>query len=358
MKSLLVVDDDLATLQNIRAQLEGGYRVSLAKSGEQALEICPESRPDLILLDIDMPGMDGFQTMASLKQDPLLRHVPVVFLTGVRDAGTEVRCLEAGAMDFIPKPADPDILRHRIKLHLQLSEYQLRLEHMIKELEDNISITYAELLECKEYNISGHLLRTGAYVGLITAELLRTGAFEGELTPESADMIKRAAPFHDIGKIGVSDIILLKPAALNPEEYAELQKHTVIGGRMLRVIYERTPNRLFLKTAIEIAEGHHECFNGSGYPRGLKGERIPLSCRIMSLANVYDGLITDRVYRKGFPHAEAARIILSERGARFDPRILKTFEALEERFFEIGTSPSFEATGLGRNIRHEAHIDS
>ncbi|MCL2600334.1 MAG: response regulator [Treponema sp.] len=358
MKSVLVVDDSLPSLRQICSQLGDHYEVSLAKSGEQALQICATERPNLILLDVEMPDMDGFQTIAGLKQDPALSHIPVVFLTGSHEAATEVRCLEMGAADFIAKPANPEILRHRIDLHLQLSAYQLHLEHMIKELEDNISTTYAELLECKEFNIAGHLMRTSAYVELITRELLRRGTFGDALTKENADMMKRAAPFHDIGKIGVSDIILLKPSSLTKEEYAKLQQHTQIGGRMLRAIYERTPNQLYLKTAIEIAEGHHECFDGTGYPAGLAGNDIPLSCRIMSLANVYDSLITDRVYRNGYPHEEAVRIILTELCTRFDPGILDTFNALKDRFLAVGTSPHFQAQGLGRNIYHEARIDS
>ena len=350
VESVLIVDDNLASLRQIGAQLEDSYEVSLAKSGDMALRICSCEPPDLILLDVEMPGMDGFQTIARLKEQPLLRHIPVIFLTGSYGTETEIKCLEAGAIDFITKPANSEILRHRIELHLQLSSYQLRSEHTIKELEDNISISFAELLECKEYNIAGHLLRTSAYVGLITEELLRRGTFEGELTEENAVMMKRAAPFHDIGKIGVSDTILLKHGSLTKDELAEMRKHPLIGGRVLRVIYERTPNQLYLQTAIEIAEGHHECFDGNGYPYGLKGDDVPLSCRIMTLANVYDSLITDRIYRAAFTHQKAFDIIIGGRGTTFDPRVVDVFQAMEGRFFEIGTSPSFQAQDLGRNI--------
>jgi len=355
VKSVLIVDDNLTSLQQISSQLKSDYDVSLAKSGELALHICSHKLPDLILLDVEMPGMDGFQTIARLKESPSLRHVPVIFLTGSRDPATEVRCLEAGAMDFIAKPANPGILRHRMELHLQFSAYQSHLERTIKEMEDNISVSYAELLECKEYNIAGHLLRTSAYVELLTDYLIGRDIFEGELTAEIADTMRRAAPFHDIGKIGVSDTILQKQGSLTEEEHSEMRKHPFVGGRILRVIYERTPNQLYLKTAIEIAEGHHECFDGTGYPRRLKGDDIPLSCRIMALANVYDSLITDRIYRKAFSHEEAVGMILAGRGTKFDPKIVDAFESLQDRFLAIGASPRFHAEDLGWDVYNETN---
>ena len=358
MKSVLVVDDNPINLKLIGSQLKDNYEVSLAKSGEMALQICSRRRPNLILLDVEMPGMDGFQTIAQLQEDPMMRHIPVIFLTSSYDADTEVKCLEAGAMDFITKPAHPEILRHRIELHLQLSAYQLHLEHTIKELEDNISVSFAELLECKEYNIAGHLMRTSAYVELITEELLRLGIFGDELTKENASLMKRAAPFHDIGKIGVSDIILLKPGSLTKEEYAKLKTHTLVGGGMLRAIYERTPNQLYLETAIEIAEGHHERVDGTGYPHGLKGDDIPLSCRIMALANVYDSLLTDRVYRKAYSHDEAVGMILADRGTMFDHRVTDAFDSLKDEFLSISMSPDFKAEDIGINIYNEANTGS
>ena len=302
MKSILVVDDNMVSLKQICAQLAETYEVSLAKSGELALQICAQEKPDLILLDVEMPEMDGFATIARLKADSRLSQIPVIFLTGNDDAATEVQCLESGAMDFITKPVNSDILRHRIELHLQFSSYQLHLENMVKELEDNIGISFAELVECKDHNISGHLLRSGAYAELLATELLDMGVFGSSLTAADIGMLKRAAPFHDVGKIGISDLILLKQSALTPDEYEEVRRHTIIGRQLLEVIYRRTPNQQYLKMAIAIADGHHEHFDGTGYPRGLKGDAIPLCCRIIAVANVYDACITDRVYRKGMSH--------------------------------------------------------
>jgi putative two-component system response regulator len=338
VKSILIVDDNLASLKQISTQLAASYSISLAKSGGMALQICAREKPDLILLDVEMPEMDGFETIARLKEDPGLKDIPVIFLTGNHDAATEVRCLESGAMDFITKPVNIDILSHRIELHLMFSTYQLNLEHTVKELEDNIGIAFAELLDCKDYNVAGHVLRTGIYAELIMNELLEAGTFGNEITAEDIDTVKRAIPFHDIGKIGISDIILLKQSPLSKEEFREIYKHTTIGAQVLKTIYDRTPHLYYMKAAITIAEGHHERYDGTGYPHHLKGDDIPLYCRIMSVANVYDACITDRVYRKKLSHEEACNIILAGRSTEFDPRIVDAFDRIKDKFPSFRTA--------------------
>jgi putative two-component system response regulator len=349
VKSILIIDDNLVSLKQISAQLSPAYNVSLAKSGELGLQICAKESPDLILLDVEMPEMDGFETISRLKKDPALKHIPVIFLTGNNDSATEVKCLESGAMDFITKPANSDILRRRIELHLQFSTYQLSLENMVKELEDNIGISFAELLDCKDYNAAGHVLRSGEYAEILAKELFALGTFGGEITEDDAAIIKRAAPFHDIGKIGVSDIFLLKRTALTEEEHREIQKHTLIGGKVLRTIYARTPNQKYLETAITIAEGHHERYDGTGYPRGLKGDEIPLCCRIMALVNEYDAHVTDRVYRKGVSHAETCKVIVGGQGTKFDPKIVDVFEKTQDRFavFQAASSAAAKEMNWG-----------
>jgi putative two-component system response regulator len=356
MKSILIVDDNLVSLKQISAQLGAYYEVSLAKSGELALQICAHERPDLILLDVEMPGMDGFTVIAQLKLDPGLREIPVIFLTGKRDSATEVKCLESGAMDFITKPADTEILRHRIELHLQFSAYQLHLEHMVKELEDTVGESFAELVECKDFNIAGHVLRTAAYSELLAVEILNAGIFSGQIDQEYIGLIKRAVPFHDVGKIGVSDTILLKRGSLSAEEYQEVQKHTLIGGRMLETIYRRTPSQRHLKLAITIAEGHHEWFDGTGYPRGLSGESIPLCCRLMAVANVYDACVTDRVYRKGLSHEATCAAITGSAGVQFDPRIVEVFDRIKEKFALLHVQSQFQAKDRAWSFYHEANI--
>jgi putative two-component system response regulator len=356
VKSILVIDDNLVSLKQISAQLGGTYEVSLAKSGELGLQICAQEKPDLILLDVEMPGMDGFGVISRLKSTPSINQIPVIFLTGNHDAASEIRCLGSGAVDFITKPVNTEILRHRVEMHLQLSAYQLHMESVVRKLEDTIGTSFAELVECKDYNIAGHILRTGCYAELLATELFEAGIFPRELSSADIQMIKRAAVFHDIGKIGVSDVLLLKRAPLTADEYQEVRKHTVIGGQVLGAIYRRNPNQHYLKMAMLIAEGHHERYDGKGYPRGLKGEEIPLCCRIMAVANVYDACVTDRVYRKGLGYEETCRVILAGRGTEFDPRIVDVFDRMRDRFALLHTTSQFPADDQGWSFYHETNL--
>jgi putative two-component system response regulator len=351
-KQILVVDDNLASLKQISAQLTPQYEVSLAKSGAMALQICAQERMDLILLDVEMPEMDGFQTIARIKEDPAFSLIPVIFLTGNHDTATEIQALESGAMDFITKPANRDILLHRLELHLQFAAYQSSLENTVKELENSIVTSFAELVECKDDNAGTHVLRTGKFVEILGRELLAEGTFGEEFSETDLDLIVRAAPFHDIGKIGVSDTLLLKEGSLSPEEYEAVKKHTLIGARFLQSIYERTPEQRYLKFAKLIAESHHEKYNGTGYPHGLAGDAIPLCARIMTVANVYDGCITDRVYRKALSLEETCRIILDGKGTWFDPRIVEAFEKVTDQFARIKVSVEPLVKIQGRNFRH------
>jgi len=341
MKSILVVDDNLTSLKQISAQLSGIYEVSLAKSGELALQICAEEPPDLILLDVEMAVMDGYETISRLKNDIALSQIPVIFLTGGSESTTEVKCLESGAVDFITKPANTQILLHRIKLHLEYSEYQHNLENTIRELSDSIGISFAEIVEYKDTNISGHLIRTGIYTELLTNELLKSGVFGNELKDGDVDLLRRASIFHDIGKIGVSDLLLLKRGPLTEKEYAEVQKHTIIGGKMLRHIFSRTPDQNYFETAAILAEGHHERYDGKGYPAGLKGEDISLHCRIISVANDYDSWVTDKNYRTSLSHEMVCRLIHDKSGTNFDPRIVDVFEKIQDKFASLQINSSF-----------------
>jgi putative two-component system response regulator len=351
-KQILVVDDNLASLKQIGAQLESHYEVSLAKSGALALKICRAEKPDLILLDVEMPEMDGFQTIAMLKEDPELNTIPVIFLTGNRDTDTEIKALESGAMDFIAKPANKDILFHRLELHLQFAAYQNSLEQTVKELEESIVTSFAELIECKDDNAGTHVLRTGRYVDILGRKLLEAGTFGGELTGEDLELMVKAAPFHDIGKIGISDTLLLKEDTLTQEEYELVKQHPRIGARFLAAIYERTPEQHYLKFAKQIAESHHERFDGGGYPQGLAGDAIPLCGRIMAVVNVYDGCITDRVYRRALSHGEACKVIMDGKGSWFDPRIVEVFAGMKDEFARLKVSVEPLVKIKGRDLRH------
>jgi putative two-component system response regulator len=352
-KHVLVVDDNISSLKQIGAQLTPHYEVSLAKSGAMALQICKQEKPDLILLDIEMPGMDGFETIKQLNDDPDLSPIPVIFLTGNQDTATELKALESGAMDFIVKPANKDILLHRLELHIQFAAYQISLENTVRELENSIVTSFAELIECRDENTGGHVIRTGKCAEIIGKELLAKGTFGDKLTETELDMIVRAAPFYDVGKIGISDIFLLKPNKLTEEEYNEVKKHTVIGAQFLEKIYERTPEQDYLKYAIVIAKSHHERYNGTGYPEGLAGDAIPFCARLISVANMYDSCMTDRVFRKALGHAEAYRLVIEEKGHAFDPRIVDAFEAVEDALATMDVKSLPVVNAPQRRLHHE-----
>jgi putative two-component system response regulator len=335
MKQILIVDDNLIILQQISVCLEGKYNVMLAKSGAQALSICEREIPDLILLDIEMPTMDGFEIIDNLKKNAPLRHIPVIFLTASHDTATESRALQAGAVDFITKPVEKSILLHRIELHLDLNDYQINLKKSIKELENNIVLSFADLVECKDNNVGGHVLRTSKYLDVLVRELIDRGMFPEELNPNELKLMVQATPFHDIGKIGISDVMLLKPDKLTDEEYRVVKQHTVIGARVLSKIYERTPSQNYLKYAILMAEGHHERYDGTGYPYGLKGDEIPLCCRIISVVNVYDACKTERVYRRAMDHKGAINVIIEGRDTEFDPLIADVAASISDELAMI-----------------------
>jgi putative two-component system response regulator len=330
MNKILVVDDNISSLKQIGAQLGGDYEVSLAKSGALALQICMTEKPDLILLDIEMPDMDGFETIKRLRLNHYLGSIPVIFLTGNHDTETEVRGLQSGARDFITKPVEKSILHHRIELHLRFSSYQSHLENTVVKLSESVALSFAELIECRDENTGGHVARTSRYVGMLGRNLLEKGLFAEELTPTDLEMMVRAAPLHDIGKIAISDRILLKPDRLDDGEFTAMKLHTTIGEEILDHMIARTPTQQYLLYAKQIAASHHERFDGKGYPKGIAGNDIPLCGRIMAVADVYDALVADRVYRSGMKHIEAYRIIMDGKNSSFDPIILDAFEEVHE----------------------------
>ncbi|MDR2442439.1 MAG: response regulator [Deltaproteobacteria bacterium] len=328
MKLILVVDDNVASLKQIGALLADHYDFSLTKSGSEAIAFCEREVPDLVLLDVNMPEMDGFETIARLKKIPSMARVPIIFLTGNINSETEILALEAGAVDYITKPAEKDILRHRMELHLELHEYQTDLENTRKELQNGIVASFADLVECKDCNTGNHVFRTSKLFELLGNELIKTGEFSGELSAENLEIMVQGAPFHDIGKIGISDVILQKPSSLTPDEFEVVKKHPVIGAKVLENIYKRTPDQDYLKYAYLMAGGHHERYDGSGYPDGLVGTNTPLCCRLLSVVNVYDACRGHRLYRPAMDHQTAMAIILEGRGTKFDPTITDVFRSI------------------------------
>ena len=349
MEQILVVDDNLANLKNIQLQLSDSYQVLLAKSGAQALQICLQRVPDLVLLDVDMPEMDGFETLDRIKSSALLSRIPVIFLTADHDMATEIRALESGVVDFITKPFEKSILRHRLKLHLKLAEYQHHLEDTVKELEDSIVISFAEMIENRDKSTGDHIQRTLIYVTLLGRELIRRNCFSNELNEQELSHITRGALLHDIGKIGVSDSVLLKPDRLDDREFSIMKTHTTIGAGILRDMYKRTPTQHYLNYAIQIAEGHHEKYDGTGYPHGLKGDDIPLCSRIMAVADVYDAVAADRIYRKAMNPEKSFNLIIEGKNTHFDPLIIDAFVGIKDEI-ESAARRSAEHAAMAENI--------
>ncbi|GHV29260.1 two-component system response regulator [Synergistales bacterium] len=335
MNKILVVDDNLVSLKLITSLLDGMYELLPAKSGEMALKMCERVLPDLVLLDIEMPGMDGFETISRLRNNVMFNRIPVIFVTGHHDSEMELKGLRLGARDFITKPVDKNILLHRIGIHLRVASYQTELENSIAKLSAGISITMADMIECRDENTGGHVLRTQAYVERIGKKLRHDGVFSDELSGGILDMIVRATPLHDIGKIAISDAVLLKPGKLTSDEFSIMKKHAKIGSDILKNMRVKMPNQLYLFYAETIAGSHHERFDGKGYPYGLEGNDIPLCGRIMAVADVYDALVDDRVYRKGMSHEEACAIIMEGSGTQFDPRVVSAFEACKDEFEDM-----------------------
>ncbi|MDR2613534.1 MAG: response regulator [Deltaproteobacteria bacterium] len=332
-KEILVVDDNLSSLKQIAQILSGRYEFSLMRSGEEALRHCLlGERPDLVLLDVDMPHMNGFETLTRLRAVQGMEHVPVLFLSAFIDSQTEIMALESGARDFITKPVDEAILLHRLDLHLQLGQFENDLEKTRKDLENNIVLSFADLVESKDSNTGGHVLRTSHYIDLMGQAILSRGLFPEDLDAGRLELMIKAAPFHDIGKIGISDVLLLKPGPLEPDEYEEVKKHTVLGANFLRNVHRRLPAEAYLEYAAAMAEGHHERWDGDGYPYGLARHEIPFCCRLMAVVNVYDACLTPRIYREPLSHFEAIRVISEGRGTQFDPAVVDVFETMSGIF--------------------------
>ncbi|TFG40498.1 MAG: response regulator [Syntrophobacterales bacterium] len=340
---ILLVDDNTANLQVLRENLDGlGYKLLIAKSGKSALEIVRKASPDLLLLDIMMPEMDGYEVCRRLKAAEETRHIPVIFLTAMADAEDEAKGLALGAVDYITKPINPDLVRARVRNHLELKRHRDHLEQLVQVKTREVQLTQAVMIESlatlaeyRDPETGGHIKRTQNYVKALAVKLKDHPRFRDLLDEQTIELLYLSAPLHDIGKVGVRDNILLKPGRLEDAEFAEMQKHTLFGEEALRITEQKLGKSTFLRHAREIAGSHQEKWDGSGYPRGLKGEAIPVSGRLMALADVYDALISKRVYKPPFPHAKAVQIIQEGRGTHFDPDVVDAFVALEDTFRNI-----------------------
>ncbi len=351
MPTVLVVDDTPDNLAMMAELLGERYRVKVANSGERALKAMQaEALPDLVLLDIMMPGMDGYEVCRRLKASALTRDVPVIFLTARSDVQDERMGLELGAVDYITKPINPAIVMARVRNHLQLKrarDYLAHHNHVLEEevasrtralaeLQDATIRAMASLAETRDNETGNHIRRTQHYVETLARHLQNHPRFKEELTDTNIETIFKSAPLHDIGKVGIPDRILLKPGKLTPEEFEIMKTHTTLGrDAIVAAESDTTQDNPFFRYAKEITYSHQEKWDGSGYPEGLMGNNIPLSARLMAVADVYDALISERVYKAAFTHEAAVEIIRDGRASHFDPDMVDAFLVLSEEFRRI-----------------------
>ena len=335
MKHILIVNSDEKTTDEICACLSA-YQTCLAATGRAALEMVRLNKPDLILLDIDMPDLDGFSILDQLHLHSRFQYIPVILFSEDVSPEFQLKALKSGAVDFIYKPVDLEILHHKVELHLKFGEYKVSLERSVNEMEDNIGLCFAELIECKDYNFSGHIIRTERYAEFLAIALYNARVFSAELNLKFIENLRKAIPFHDIGKIGISDTILLKQGPLDDGERKIVRTHTTIGAKILNDIHDLLPGRDYFKAASIIARGHHERFDGKGYPDGFSGDNIPLYCRIAAVANVYDACVNERIYRSPMSHEDACNEIKKGSGSEFDPRVADVFLQNSKKFARLG----------------------
>ena len=349
--TILVVDDTPENLTMMSFLLKDRYKVKVANHGQKALRIAAsEPQPDLILLDIMMPEMDGYEVCRQLQQDPQTRNIPIIFLTAKASVEDEEFGLGLGAVDYITKPISPPVVLARVKTHLSLkasadflrskSDYLeqevAKRTREISAVQDVTILAMASLAETRDNETGNHIRRTQHYVKALAEALRQQPKFATVLDDHTIAMLFKSAPLHDIGKVGIPDRILLKPGRYEPEEFAIMQRHPLLGLQAIEHAEQSLGTSVdFLRVAKEIAYGHHEKWDGSGYPQGLVGEAIPLSARLMAVADVYDALISRRVYKERMPHQQAAEIIAQGRGSHFDPDVVDAFFQIEQTFVAI-----------------------
>ena len=352
---ILIVDDEPINLKVLSDLLRDSYTLSVAKDGPSALaRLAAGTPPDLVLLDIMMPGMDGIAVCEQMKRDPTTAGVPVIFVTAMGQPHDETRGFDVGAVDYITKPISPPVVQARVKTHIALVQAQRRLSEQNRDLERRVAqrtqelahtqdVTIralASLAETRDNETGNHIKRTQRYVRVLAERLRENSAFAPLLDERTIDLLFKSAPLHDIGKVGIPDAILLKPGKLTDEEFEIMKTHTTLGRDAILAAEEEPGDRnnSFLRLACEIAYGHQEKWDGTGYPQGVAGTDIPLSARLMAVADVYDALISRRVYKPPFSHQQAVEIIHAGRGKHFDPDVVDAFSQVLGDFHEIAES--------------------
>ncbi len=345
-KTVFLVDDNATNLAVGKAALAEYYKVLTLDSGERLLKVLEKNIPDLILLDIEMPEMNGYDTIKVIKSKKETENIPIIFLTAKSDGDSELKGLSMGAIDYIIKPFSPPLLLKRIEVHLlvesqkrELRKYNDHLQEMVEEktrsvvkLQDAILKTMVELVERRDYSTGGHIERTTLYLGVLLKAMQKRNLQMEIISSWDIDLVLRSAQLHDVGKVAIRDSILQKPGRLTPEEFEEIKKHTTVGEEIVEKIKKDSAEQAFLEHAGIFAASHHERWDGSGYPRGLKGEDIPLQGRLLAIADVYDALVSERPYKKALPHEKAVAIIMEGKGTHFDPSLVDLFFSVSDEF--------------------------
>ncbi len=341
--TILILDDVDTNIDVLSEALGDFFDINIAMDGERALKIISEDRPDLILLDIMMPGIDGYEVCKRLKADPETHNIPVIFITALGEEQEEAKGLALGAVDYIAKPFNPELVKARVQNHLLLKRHQDQLEILVKERTHQLELTkevtikcLASIVEYRDHDTGGHIRRTQNYIKIVAQYLKDHPKFKTFLSSENIDLLCKSAPLHDIGKVGVPDHILLKPGSLTDEEFVVMKKHAQFGHDAIAAAENEIGEEVsFLKFAKEIAYTHHEKWDGTGYPQALKGDNIPISGRLMAIADVYDALISRRVYKDPISHRRAVKVIENKKGTHLDPEMVDAFLILEESFRQI-----------------------
>jgi len=357
-KKIIVVDDNNTNLVACKNMLKPFYEVYPASSAMKLFDLLKRISPDLILMDVEMPVMNGYETARLLSNNDSYRDIPVIFLTAKRDEESEMEGLNLGAIDYIFKPFAAPLLLKRIETHLALIDCkkELKIQNMtmhemillktgqVWQLQNAVMEIVAELVECRDDTTGGHISRTQNLLRCMVDKLNEQGIYGDETAFWDLDFVLPSAQLHDVGKIGISDAVLNKPGPLTPEEFEIMKTHVNIGVNAISHMERITDNHSFLSHAKIFAGTHHEKWNGAGYPEGLKGYDIPLEGRIMSIVDVYDALVSSRPYKSAFSPDKAADIINKGRGTAFDPQLVDIFNMVFERFNSVsGEGSEIEA---------------
>jgi len=347
---IMIVDDTVVNLELLQNLLQRrGYSIMAFPQGKLALKAALKSPPDMLLLDINMPEMDGFEVCSHFKSEPSLAKIPVLFISALEASRDKVRAFAAGGVDYVTKPFQIEELNARVDTHLKIVRMQRELERYnhelealvqekVRDIEESHLSTILAMVKLTEYRDVGtgmHIERTRTLCRMLAAKLAEHPEYDGLLSPEYSETIYNAAPLHDVGKVGVPDGILLKPGRLTEDEWEVMKTHSEIGAETLREVRKKYVSNAFVNMGIEIARFHHEKWDGSGYPEGRKGEAIPLSARIMAVADVYDALRTRRPYKEPFSHEESFSILQKDSGSHFDPLLIEVFAQLEDEIKEL-----------------------